>query len=85
MSEINLNVNWLYSIFDTVKKTFDPPFCAVNDESAFRGMETMFARSPELRATRNDFKLFKVGCFNFIDGSIDFIEPVEINVNGEDV
>lgn len=78
ISEVNLNVNGLYSIYDVVKKTFDHPYCAVNDETAYRGMESMFARSPELRQTRNDFKLYKVGTFDFTNGAIDFIEPTEI-------
>ena len=80
----NLNVTNCYCIFDSVKGTYDFPFGSVNDASALRAMESMFARSPELKASRNDFHLYKVGTFDFTTGAVVPCEIVEVVMPNEE-
>lgn len=66
----------LYSIFDVVKKSFDAPFPADNDEVALRSFEMLMRRDPNL--PRNDFKVFCLASINFDSGVITPIEPEEV-------
>ena len=67
----------LFCIFDELGDKASPPFAAENDEVAVRQYRTLLEEVPAF--ARKDFKLLRVGYFNYVDMHIESCVPVQID------
>ena len=67
----------LYCIYDDLGEKASPPFAAENDEVAVRQYRTLLDEVPAF--ARKDFKLFRIGLFDFQSMDIMSDSPVEID------
>ena len=67
----------LFCIFDELGEKASPPFAAENDEVAVRQYRTLLDEVPAF--ARKDFKLYKVGFFNYANMKIDSHTPIEVD------
>lgn len=65
---------YLYCIYDTIGTVYGVPMASLNNGTALRHFEN----TAEFKNNPTDYKLYLIGSFDIVDGTLEQIEPVEV-------